>query len=65
MSRPRRPIVTLAEAAQSVLARWTKGNLADAVRELDQALRQHHKASQRRKPHPLRPGMEGSRHDRR
>lgn len=34
-------IVTLAEAAQTVLDRWTRGDLAAAVRELDLALRQY------------------------
>lgn len=37
----RKGMVTLAEAAQAVLDRWTRGDLAEAVRELDSALRQY------------------------
>lgn len=65
MSRPRKPVVSLAEAAQSVLARWAEGDLAEAVRELDRALKRHRKASRRQKPRPLPLGLDGGRHDRR
>lgn len=41
MNPRRKGIITLAEAAQTVLDRWTRGDLAEAVRELDSALRQH------------------------
>jgi len=65
MSRPRKPVVSLAEAAQSVLARWAEGDLAEAVRELDRALRRQRKAGRRQKPRPLPLGLDGGRHDRR
>ncbi len=41
MNSSRKGMVTLAEAAQAVLDRWTRGDLAAAVRELDSALRQY------------------------
>jgi len=65
MSRPRKPVVSLAEAAQSVLARWAEGDLAEAVRELDRALKRHRKAGRRRKPRPFPLRLDGGRHDRR
>ncbi len=41
MSHQRNAIVTLAESAQAVLDRWAVGDLAEAVRHLDQALAEY------------------------
>lgn len=66
MNRPRKAaVITLAEAAQGVLDRWAGGDLADAVRTLDESLQRYRRVLRKGSPRQPASSKHGGRHDRR
>lgn len=65
MTRQRKAaVITLADAAQGVLDRWAGGDLAEAVRTLDETLQRYRRSLGKQKSGRPAPAKHGERHDR-